>query len=297
MDPMKFDLHRLRLLRELHYRETIAAVAAALNYSSASVSQQLSVLQREVGTQLLQPDGRGLRLTPQAHILVAHAERVFAQLEQAETDLAKAHEDIGGTVRIATFQTAALTLVPAALLSLQKSHPALRVEVVQASSQVARTGLLPRHFDLVIDEVFPGQQLARSDMLSQQLLFHDPMSLGVTSGAPTPKSLADYATFPWVMEPEASPARQWAVSVCRAAGFEPDVQFESRDVIVHERLAARGLAVSFLPYLLPAPEGGAVRSQLADDHSRRIVATTRTVANDHPAIVAVRNALRLAATP
>lgn len=295
MDPMKFDLHRLRLLRELHYRETIAAVAAALNYSSASVSQQLSLLQREVGVELLQPDGRGLRLTPQAHLLVAHTERVFAQLEQAETDLARAQEEVGGTVRVAAFQTAALTLVPTALLSLQQSHPALRVEVIQASSEIARTGLLPRDFDLVIDEVFPGQQLARSDRLSQQLLFHDPMRLAEAPGARTRESLADYADVPWVMEPESNPARQWAVSACRAAGFEPDVQFESRDVIVHERLAACGLAVAFLPDLLPTPSGGAARLQLAEDHSRRIVATTRAVANDHPAIVAVRDALRVAA--
>ncbi|MEO8263693.1 MAG: LysR family transcriptional regulator, partial [Pseudolysinimonas sp.] len=43
------DLRRLALLRELHHRGTIAAVAAALSYSSSSVSQQLSQLELEVG--------------------------------------------------------------------------------------------------------------------------------------------------------------------------------------------------------------------------------------------------------
>jgi hypothetical protein len=45
--PM-FDLHRLRLLRELKHRGTLAAVATALSYAPSSVSQQLSQLETEV---------------------------------------------------------------------------------------------------------------------------------------------------------------------------------------------------------------------------------------------------------
>ena len=60
------DLHRLRLLHELHARGTIAAVAAALQYTPSAVSQQLAVLEREVGLPLLERAGRGVRLTDAA---------------------------------------------------------------------------------------------------------------------------------------------------------------------------------------------------------------------------------------
>lgn len=42
------DVRRLRLLRELAHRGTIAAVAQALAFSPSAVSQQLGVLEREV---------------------------------------------------------------------------------------------------------------------------------------------------------------------------------------------------------------------------------------------------------
>ncbi len=82
------DVRRLRLLLELHARGTLAAVAEALHQSPSSVSQQLSQLEREVGVELLRKVGRGVQLTPQAAILVEHAEAVVRRLEQAETDLA-----------------------------------------------------------------------------------------------------------------------------------------------------------------------------------------------------------------
>ena len=52
------DLRRLRLLRELARRGTIAAVAQALSYSPSAVSQQLAALEKEAGVRLLEPIGR-----------------------------------------------------------------------------------------------------------------------------------------------------------------------------------------------------------------------------------------------
>lgn len=48
------DLHRLRLLRELKHRGTLAAVADALAYTLSAISQQLSVLEAEAGAPLLE---------------------------------------------------------------------------------------------------------------------------------------------------------------------------------------------------------------------------------------------------
>ncbi|MFG2412945.1 helix-turn-helix domain-containing protein [Streptomyces goshikiensis] len=57
------DVRRLRLLRELARRGTIAAVAEALAFSPSAVSQQLGVLEREAGLPLLERTGRRVRLT------------------------------------------------------------------------------------------------------------------------------------------------------------------------------------------------------------------------------------------
>lgn len=58
------DVRKLRLLRELAHRGTIAAVAEALAYTPSAVSQQLTALERETGVSLLARTGRRVRLTP-----------------------------------------------------------------------------------------------------------------------------------------------------------------------------------------------------------------------------------------
>ena len=81
------DLHRLRLLRELKHRGTLAAVAEALAYTPSAISQQLSVLETEAGVPLLERAGRRVRLTPAAERLVEHTEAILERLEQAQADL------------------------------------------------------------------------------------------------------------------------------------------------------------------------------------------------------------------
>src|ERR687895_246317 len=82
------DLRRLRLLRELHERGTIAAVADALRFTPSAVSQQLAMLERETGVKLLERAGRGVRLTDPALVLVGHAGALLerAALAEAEPD-------------------------------------------------------------------------------------------------------------------------------------------------------------------------------------------------------------------
>lgn len=293
---MNFDLHRLRLLTELSHRGTIVAVAAELNFSAATVSQQLALLQREVGTTLLERTGRRVRLTPEAHVLVAHAEAVFDRLEAAEADLVRAHGELVGTIRVAAFQTVVLALFPTVLEDLARHHPRLRVELSQAESEIARAGLLPHDFDIVVDEVYPGRSSAPDDTLTRQVLADDPLRIAAATLCAPEADLSAYADRAWVMEPKGSPAREWAVDVCRRAGFEPDVQFESTDVVVHEHLVRTGRVVAFLPDLLPPTEASAVRRrQLEPEHSRRLVATTRRSSLEHPAIATLLDALTQAA--
>ncbi len=90
------DLHRVRLLHELHARGTIAAVADALRFTPSAVSQQLAVLEREAGVQLLERAGRGVRLTDAALVLVGHADALLERAELAEAELAAAVGSVVG---------------------------------------------------------------------------------------------------------------------------------------------------------------------------------------------------------
>src|SRR5215204_3873147 len=99
------ELRRLRLLRELHERGTIAAVADALQFTPSAVSQQLAMLERETGVRLLERAGRGVRLTDPALTLVEHGGARLERGAVGESYLAAVAGTVTGRGRIAGLQS------------------------------------------------------------------------------------------------------------------------------------------------------------------------------------------------
>src|ERR687893_1710997 len=144
------DLHRLRLLHELHTRGTIAAVADALRFTPSAVSQQLAVLEREAGLPLLERAGRGVRLTDAALVLVDHAGALLERVELAQADLAAAAGAVAGRGRIASFQSVAFHLAVPAMQALSHEAPGLRCELVEAEPEWSLPALAIGDGDFVL---------------------------------------------------------------------------------------------------------------------------------------------------
>jgi DNA-binding transcriptional LysR family regulator len=290
-----YDVRRLRLLKELADRGTLAEVASALRYSPSSVSQQLDLLEREVGVPLLVPSGRGVALTPEAQVLAARAGEVLALLERAETEVAARAETPSGTVRLAIFQSAALALLPETLVRMAERHPAVRVEVVQHEPEAALRRTATRDFDLVVAEQYPGHATAWHAGLDHRPLVQDPIRLALPAGSDA-RSLADAAVLPWVMEPRGAASRHWAEQQCRTAGFEPDVRVESADLEVHMRLVESGNAVALLPDLVWTGRAAPGRMVVPPGApAREVFTAARRSGADRPAVAALRTILEAVA--
>ena len=280
------DLRRLRLLRELKIRGTIAAVAEALAYSSSSVSQQLSLLETEAGVPLLVKVGRRVQLTPQAEVLVTHTALLLERVELMEAELDSSLTEVRGTVRLAVFQSAALGIIPQALTLLAREYPALRVEITQREPENALFEVWARDFDLVIAEQYPGHSAPRQPDLDRVGLCRDELRL---AGSP---SLAAASSLAWVMEPRGTASRHWAEQLCRSAGFEPDIRFETADLQAHIRFVESGNAVALLPDLVwGGREPSVVLTSLPGGPSREVFTSVRSASRERPTIVALREVL------
>jgi DNA-binding transcriptional LysR family regulator len=289
------DVRRLRLLRELKIRGTLAEVAEALQYSPSSVSQQLALLEKEAGVELLRKTGRRVQLTPQAEVLVAHTAQLLETLEQAEAELAASLTTVTGTVRMAVFQSAALALMPDALTRMASRYPEVRVEMTQREPETALHETWARDFDLVIAEQYPGHTAPRYAELDRIPLTSDAIRLAVPPASPDRpaiRSLADTAELAWVMEPRGAASRHWAEQVCRRAGFEPDVRFETADLQAQIRLIESGNAVALMPDLVWT--GRNTSAQLLDlpgGPHRTVFTSVRRSSAERPAILAAREIL------
>jgi DNA-binding transcriptional LysR family regulator len=118
------------------------------------------------------------------------------------------------------------------------------------------------------------------------------MRVAVPQDSPA-AALADLRDAAWVMEPLGTAAREWAVQQCRAAGFEPDVRYQTDDLSAHRLLIQRGIACGILPSLFLGGTPSGIRLlDLPGQPERRVFTTARKTSVNTPALLACRRALR-----
>src|SRR6516225_11297794 len=128
LDNGGMETRRLELLAELARLGSMRAVADVLGTTTSTVSQQIAVLAREIGTPLIEPAGRRVRLTPAGRRLADHAVTILAALEAARLDLDPSAAP-AGIVRVASFATAVRqVLLPVARI-LAAQHPQVRLHI------------------------------------------------------------------------------------------------------------------------------------------------------------------------
>ncbi|WP_457028282.1 LysR family transcriptional regulator [Kitasatospora sp. P5_F3] len=283
------DVRRLRLLRELAHRGTIAAVAESLAFSPSAVSQQLSVLEREAGVPLLERTGRRVRLTPAGRNLVRHAEAVLERLEQAGAELADARSGLAGPLRIGTYPSAARAIIPAALAALGREHPGLEPMVTEIDPAVVSALLRSGELDVALVHEYDFVPADPAPGLAAEPLFTEAMYLAATSAG----TIADHRESPWIVAPHGTLCHSMAVRACQAAGYTPRIRHQIDDFGTVLALVAAGQGVALVPQLgvAGAPPGVALtRLPMA----RRTRTAYRAGAARHPAVAAFVTALQTA---
>ncbi len=289
------DLRRLRLLRELSERGTIAAVADALSFTPSAVSQQLAMLEREAGVPLLERAGRGVRLTDPALVLVEHADALLERAAVAEADLAAAAGTVSGRGRIAGFQSVALRLAIPAIEALAVSAPRLRCELVEAEPEAALPALALGDVDLVLGDEWQHQPWRLPAGLERHELLRDPVMLVLPAARGAVVRLAELAGDVWTTGHTGMAWEEMTQRTCRElGGFEPDIRHRTADANVSLALVAHGMAVTMLPELVlrDVDERVVLRPIAERPLTRAIYAVTRAADAVRPSTQALLAAVR-----
>jgi DNA-binding transcriptional LysR family regulator len=293
------DVGRLRLLREVALRGSIAAAARALGLTPSAVSQQLSVLEREADTALLDRSPRGVTLTGAGLRLAQRAGEVMEVLAWARADLDQLADTLSGPVRLASVASAAAALVSPAVLALRLDQPEIAVSVLAAEPARSVELLLRDDIDVALIDEYDYVPMAVPDALRAFELLSEELVIvrAAGAGAPVPKRLAELADADWVMPPDDAACGQAVRSACRAAGFEPHVVWETDDMLLLARAVGAGHGVAVLPPLAVADTGGVRATPLRDPVlRRRLVALARVSAATRPVVSAVLAQLQVTAS-
>lgn len=295
------DLHRLRLLREVDGQGTVHAAAAALGYSPSAVSQQLAVLEREVGTPVLERVGRNVRLTPAGQVLVRHAAHLLEGVEAAEAEVASVVAGrVAGLVRIASFQSALQLVVAPAVRALARTHPDVRVEATEAEVEQSAGALALNGVDVVVGDEYDGDPRPRHADLARRRLVREPMNVVLPAGHPEAGrrtlNLARLSGLAWAACQPGTGQHRMHLRLCRQLGrFEPDTRYTTDDFATLVELVRTAGAATLLPDLTLTRDtrGIVVRTVDAPSSGREIFVLTRRART--PVIDAVVAGLEVAA--
>ena len=294
------DLKRLRLLSELSRRGTIADVARVVGYTPSAISQSLAQLEREAGATLLERDGRRVRLTPAAHGLVARTERVLAELDAAEAELAAEHETVRGEVVIGAFPSAAAGLVVPAIVELSARHPALSCTVREHEPEDGIPLLRSGELDMLVSERYEEVEPAPAGGLESTLLLTEPLLLVLPQAgeASEPVALETLADAPWIAGLAGTQFAAALEQACRSAGFTPRVVHRADDALLIQALVASGLGIALLPALACLSANAVRLAEVAapSPPRRHVSALVRGGATRRPALAAALDALVVRAT-
>jgi DNA-binding transcriptional LysR family regulator len=286
------NVARLRVLKEVAYRGSFSAAATALSYTQSAVSQQIAALEAETGMKLLERHPRGVTLTAAGQTLVGHAEGILARLEAAEASLTAIAGLRGGRLRVASFPTAGATLLPRAIATFRASYPEVELTLAEGEPEAIVPRLRAGELDLALLFEFAGETPLSEDMTRIELL-EDAMYLAL----PREHRLADRQRIrledleadAWVQTSRASPCARHVVRSCHAAGFEPNVAFESDDYQTVQGLVAAGVGVALIPELALSVvrEDIAIRSLSPSPPVRQVIAAAPAGARLVPAAPAM----------
>ncbi len=287
------DLRRLRFLVELSRLGSMRAVAEETGHTTSTVSQQIAVLSREAGTRLVEPAGRGIRLTPAGRRLADHGVTILAAVDAARADL-DSRADPAGEVRIAGFATAVRrSLLPIAA-ELAAAHPQVRLAIREHEPGEAFELLAADEVDLALVYDYNLAPVTFDGVLEPTRLWSVKWGLGVPADAGgdaaadgAPATFTRFREHAWIANSRGSADEQVLRILGSMAGFEPRIAHRADSLELVQDLIVAGLGVGLLPADQPTVPGVRVLALGDPGAILRCYAVTRRGRAGWPALALV----------
>jgi LysR family transcriptional activator of glutamate synthase operon len=247
---------------------SVTSAAAQLGVPQPTVSRTLARLSRELGTELLVPDGRGVRLTRQGRALAEHAGRALDELRSAVAAVRAESDADTGRVVLGFLHSMGPVAVPALLRGFRDAHPGVAIGLVQDSAENVLDAVLDGRVDLALASPVTASSTLKARSLARQPLVallpeHHALA------ARRRLAVADLAGEPFVTMRPGYGVRTLTDDLLRTAGLPLRYALETDEMTTVAGLVAAGLGVS----ILPAGNGadGTVEIPLRDAGTARVI--------------------------
>src|SRR4051794_4994762 len=294
------DPRRLEVLLQLSRLGSMREVAEVMQVTTSTVSQQIAALAREVGTPLVEPTGRRVRLTPAGGRLAEHAVGILAAIEAARVDLDPTAEP-AGVLRVAAFATAVRRSVLPVVRLLAEEHPDVRLLVHEHEPAEALSLLAGDEVDLALTYDYNLAPASFDATVNPVPLWSTAWSLGVPEGVGghavggREEALAtfdDVRDRDWIVNSRNTADEDVVRTVASLAGFRPRIAHRADSLDLVQDMIVAGLGVALLPAEQPTRPGVVLRALTGPDVMLRSYAVTRRGRESWPPLALLLRLLR-----
>jgi DNA-binding transcriptional LysR family regulator len=285
------DPRRLELLLELSRHGSMRAVADLLQVTTSTVSQQIAALAREVGTPLIEPEGRRVRLTPAGRRLADHAVTILAAVEAARLDLDPTAAP-AGRLRVAAFATAVRRSLLPVVRALGETHPDVRLLIHEHEPVESLALLAGDDVDLALTYDYNLAPATFDPSVSALPLWSTAWGLAVPAGSRRVRgdALAVFDRFrdsDWIVNSRHTADADVVGTVASLTGFAPHIAHRADSLDLVQDMVVAGLGVGLLPAGRPTVRGVSLRRLVDPDVVLRAYAVTRRGRQDWPPVALV----------
>jgi DNA-binding transcriptional LysR family regulator len=285
------DVRRLQMLLELSRLGSMHAVAEVLHVTTSTVSQQVAALARDVGTALVEPEGRRVRLTPAGRRLADHAVTILAAVEAARADLDPTATP-SGTLRVAAFATAVRRSLLPVVRTLRETHPDVRLLVHEHEPAEALALLAADDVDLALTYDYNLAPATADPSVVAVPLWSTAWSLGVPSrssrvGGGSLAVLDRFRERDWIVNSRNTADEDVVRLLASLAGFSPRIAHRADSLELVQDMVVAGLGVGLLPAGQPTVRGVSLRALTEPGVLLRSYAVTRRGRQEWPPLALV----------
>ena len=257
------ELRQLRYFVSVIEHRSMGKAALELGVVTSALSQQISRLEGELCTRLLQrtstgvvPTDAGLAFWRQAQLALRHADAAAT---------AARHARLTGYVSVGLAQSTAGIVGVRFMQAMRSRYPDVNVRIVESLSGYLSTMLSARQIDLaVLFREEPSQRWSRLRLLNEKLfLIGLPDMLGVPFGEHA--SISQAAALPLILPSGSHGLRSLLTRCFEHAKVEPNVVAEIDGLSLLMRAVRAGMGVTIQPGSLLAPEAHAELSSVQFD--------------------------------
>ncbi|MBC8081446.1 MAG: LysR family transcriptional regulator [Gorillibacterium sp.] len=251
-------------LRQLQYAVKIAAeknfsrAAEKLHIAQPSLSQQLSKLEKELGVLLFQRNTNSVELTHAGAVFVDKAQFILDHTNQLQREMEDFSQMKKGRLVVGSLPNTGTHILPLVLPAFRERYPGIELTLVEDST--ARLEKFTSHGTTDISLLtLPIEEPS----LDYTPLIHEELWLAVPKNHPLAEAqakreidISELKDEPFILLKMGQGFRQISMELCRIAGFEPTIVFESSNIVTVQSLVAAGMGIGFIPSMIAKDSSG-----------------------------------------